>query len=102
MYNSNTDSLGLILDVEVFFFSGSLFRSTVHYFNFFLDLKKSLFSKSFVIFSENTITKTFTSNSELNLMVYKAVDCHNMMGGRGFRVEQLKIQTFVFQFLALM
>ena len=29
MYNSNTDSLGLILDVEVFFFSGSLFRSTV-------------------------------------------------------------------------
>ena len=29
MYNSNTESLGLILGVEVFFFSGSLFRSTV-------------------------------------------------------------------------
>ena len=34
-------------------------------------------------------------------MTYRAVDCHNMMGGRGFRVEQLKIQTFVFRFLAL-
>ena len=30
MYNSNTDSLGLIMDVEDFFFSGSLFRSTVN------------------------------------------------------------------------
>ena len=34
-------------------------------------------------------------------MTYRAVDRHNMMGGRGFRVEQLKSQTFVFQFLAL-
>ena len=34
-------------------------------------------------------------------MAYRAVDCHNMMGGRGFRVEQLKIQTFVFRFLGL-
>ena len=34
-------------------------------------------------------------------MAYRAVDRHNMMGGRGFRVEQLKIQTFVFRFLAL-
>ena len=32
MYNSNPEPLGLILDVEVFFFSGSLFRSTVNYF----------------------------------------------------------------------
>ena len=34
-------------------------------------------------------------------MTYKAVDHHNMMEGRGFRVEQLKIQTFVFRFLGL-
>ena len=34
-------------------------------------------------------------------MTYRAVDRHNMMGGRGFRVEQLKFRTFVFQFLAL-
>ena len=38
MYNSNTDSLGLILDVEVFFFSGSLFRSTVTIFTYFIYL----------------------------------------------------------------
>ena len=62
---------------------------------------KNIFSKSFVNFSENTITKTFTSNSGLNIMAYRAVDGHNMMGGRGFRVEQLKIQTIVFRFLAL-
>ena len=96
MYNSNTDSLGLILDVEVFFSLGHCSGALCITLNFFLDLKKSLFSKSFVIFSENTITKTFTSNSELNLMVYKAVDCHNMMGGRGFRVEQLKNSDFCF------
>ena len=35
-------------------------------------------------------------------MTYRAVDCHKMMRGRGFRVEQLKFWTFVFQFLALM
>ena len=34
-------------------------------------------------------------------MTYKAVDRHNMMEGRGFRVEELKIQTFVFRFLGL-
>ena len=34
-------------------------------------------------------------------MTYKSVDRHNMMGGRGFRVEQLKFRTFLFQFLAL-
>ena len=34
-------------------------------------------------------------------MTYRAVDCHNMMGEVGFRVEQLKFWTFVFQFLAL-
>ena len=31
----------------------------------------------------------------------KAVDRHNMMGGRGFRVEELKIRTFVFRFVGL-
>ena len=67
----------------------------------FWDFKKSLFSKSFVNFSENTITKTFTSNSGLNIMAYRAVERHIMMGRRGFRVEQLKIQTFVFRFLGL-
>ena len=35
-------------------------------------------------------------------MTYRAVHRHKMMGGRGFRVEQLKFWTFVFQFLALM
>ena len=35
-------------------------------------------------------------------MRYRAVECPNMMGGRGFRVEELKSRTFVFQFLALM
>ena len=34
-------------------------------------------------------------------MTYKAVDRPNMMGGGEFRVEQLKIQTFVLRFLAL-
>ena len=34
-------------------------------------------------------------------MSYRAGDRHNMMGGRGFRVEQLKIRTFVFRFLGL-
>ena len=47
------------------------------------------------------LQKTYTSNSGLNLMAYRAVDHHNMMGQRGFRPEQLKIQTFVFQFLGL-
>ena len=45
--------------------------------------------------------KTFTAKSGLHPITYKAVDRHNMMGGRGFRVEQLKFQTFVFRFLAL-
>ena len=31
----------------------------------------------------------------------KAVDRHNMMGGSALRVEELKIRTFVFQFLGL-
>ena len=35
-------------------------------------------------------------------MRYRAVERPNMMGGRGFRVEELKSRTFVFQFLALM
>ena len=36
-------------------------------------------------------------------MAYRAVDRHNMMvmERTGFRVEELKFQTFVFQFLAL-
>ena len=34
-------------------------------------------------------------------MTHRAVDRHNIMGGRGFRVDQLKFRTFVFQFLAL-
>ena len=34
-------------------------------------------------------------------MTYKAVDRHNMVGGRGFRVEELKIRTFIFRFLGL-
>ena len=34
-------------------------------------------------------------------MTYRAVDRHNMMGGRGFRVEELKIRTFIFRFLGL-
>ena len=34
-------------------------------------------------------------------MTYRAVDRHNMMGGRGFRLEQQNFRTFVFQFLAL-
>ena len=34
-------------------------------------------------------------------MKSKAVDHHNMMEGRGFSVEQLKIWTFVFRFLGL-
>ena len=34
-------------------------------------------------------------------MTYRAVDRHNMMERTGFRVEELKFQTFVFQFLAL-
>ena len=34
-------------------------------------------------------------------MRYRAVERPNMMGGRGFRVEELKSRTFVFQFLAL-
>ena len=63
----------------------------------FWDFKKSLFSKSFVNFSENTFTKTFTSNSGHNLMAYRAVDHHNMMGERGFRQEQLKIQQWMMQ-----
>ena len=42
---------------------------------------------------------TFTANSGLNLMTYRAVDRHNMIGGRGFRGEELKFRTFVFQFL---
>ena len=33
---------------------------------------------------------------------YRAVDRHNMMERTGFRVEELKFRTFVFQFLALM
>ena len=35
-------------------------------------------------------------------MTYRAVDCHNMMGGRGIRVEELKIWTFVFGFLDIL
>ena len=35
-------------------------------------------------------------------MTYRAVDRHNMMERTGFRVEELKFRTFVFQFLALM
>ena len=35
-------------------------------------------------------------------MAYRAVDRHNMIGGRGFRLEQLDFLTFVFQFLGLM
>ena len=31
----------------------------------------------------------------------KAVDRHNMMGERWFRVEELKIRTFIFRFLGL-
>ena len=31
----------------------------------------------------------------------EAVDRHNMMGQTGFRVEELKFRTFVFQFLGL-
>ena len=34
-------------------------------------------------------------------MAYRAVDRHNMMERTGFRVEELKFRTFVFQFLAL-
>ena len=61
----------------------------------FWDFKKSLFSKSFVNFSEDAFTKTFTSNSGLNLMAYRAVDCHNIMGGtHQFRVEELKLWTY--------
>ena len=35
-------------------------------------------------------------------MAYRAVERHNMMERTGFRVEELKFRTFVFQFLALM
>ena len=35
-------------------------------------------------------------------MAYRAVDCHNMMEGTWFGVEELKFQTFIFQFLALL
>ena len=31
----------------------------------------------------------------------EAVERHNIGGGRGFRVEELKIRTFVFRFLGL-
>ena len=34
-------------------------------------------------------------------MAYRAVYRHNMMERTGFRVEELKFWTFVFQFLAL-
>ena len=34
-------------------------------------------------------------------MSYRAVDRHNMMEGTALRDEELKIQTFVFQFLGL-
>ena len=34
-------------------------------------------------------------------MTYRAVDRHNMMERTGFRVEELKFWTFVFQFLGL-
>ena len=35
-------------------------------------------------------------------MTYRAVDRHNMMERTGFRVEELKFRTFIFQVLDLM
>ena len=51
--------------------------------------------------SVHTLFTVFTAKSGLNLVTYKAVDCHNIMGGSAFKVEELKIRTFVFRFLGL-
>ena len=45
----------------------------------------------------SVILKTFTAKSGLNLLAYRAVERHNIMRGRGFRLEQLNLRTFVFQ-----
>ena len=66
MYNSNTDSLGLILGVEVFFFYWSLFRSTVRWLVFSSNFVSSLFSG---IFNEAQLARVDALNDGLSLIL---------------------------------